>query len=294
MGPGNMAPIRINLHTLLRYWLISPFTCAILAALILAAFWYLQAAGDRAEQGQPWPVGRTVAFLSGLVAIELAFQSSVAMLPYISFPMHVVQKLLLVVVAPPLLAAGSPLALALETSSPTVTRRLVGALRSAPVSVLTHPVSTFFLLYLGLLAYFLTPALGASMRHVWLLNLINLAFLAAASLFWWVVVDRDPVPSEAAGAHKLALLGGAVVAESALGIALIASTKPVASIYTLTGTRTGGAILWAVTMVATVAAIVVIFTAWNRGEEPFDAEEPAELTGAEVDSPAPLRLSRRG
>ena len=33
MGPGNMQPIRIDLHTLVRYWLISPFTCAVLAAL---------------------------------------------------------------------------------------------------------------------------------------------------------------------------------------------------------------------------------------------------------------------
>src|ERR1700685_267985 len=102
MGPGNMAPIRIYPHTLVRYWLISPFTCAVLAALILAAFWYIQAASDAAELNGPWPGRRTGAFVAGLVAVELALQSSVAMLPYISFPMHVVQKLLLVALAPPL------------------------------------------------------------------------------------------------------------------------------------------------------------------------------------------------
>src|SRR5689334_13291501 len=117
MGPGNMAPFRIDLHTLLRYWLVSPFTCLTLAALLLAAFWYFQATRDAAEQGNPWPPGRTLAYFSGLVAVELAFQSSVAMLPYISFPMQVIQKLLLLVVAPPLLVLGAPLALALETSS---------------------------------------------------------------------------------------------------------------------------------------------------------------------------------
>jgi cytochrome c oxidase assembly factor CtaG len=44
--------------------------------------------------------------LAGLVAVELAVQSSVAVLPYISFPMAVVQKLSLLVVAPPLLVLG--------------------------------------------------------------------------------------------------------------------------------------------------------------------------------------------
>src|ERR1700722_19957428 len=127
MGPGNMAPIRIDLHTLIRYWLISPFTCAVLAALVLGGFWYYQAASDATEVGGPWPAYRTAAFGAGLVAVELAFQSSVTMLPYISFPMHVIQKLLLVAVAPPLLVLGAPLALALETSSDTTTMRLLAA-----------------------------------------------------------------------------------------------------------------------------------------------------------------------
>jgi putative copper resistance protein D len=140
MGPGNMAPIRIDLHTLVRYWLVSPFTCAVLAALLLAAFWYFQATRDVAEQGNHWPVARTLAFLAGLLAVALAFMSSVAMLPYISFPVQVVQKLLLLMVGPPLLVLGAPLALAVETSSPRLTGRLLGVVRSTPLRALTHPV----------------------------------------------------------------------------------------------------------------------------------------------------------
>ena len=159
MGPGNMAPIRIDPHTLVRYWLVSPFTCAVLAALLLAAFWYFQATRDVAERGDHGPATRTLAFFAGLVAVELAFQSSLAMLPYISFPIQVVQKLLLLVVAPPLLVLGAPLALAVETSSPRSTGRLLGVVRSAPLRALTHPV-VIFLLYFGGLACLL-PLIGA-------------------------------------------------------------------------------------------------------------------------------------
>src|SRR5262245_28340654 len=146
MGPGDMAPIRITLHTLVRYWLVTPFTCAVLATLLLGAFWYFQATRDDAERGNHWPPSRTLAFFGGLLAVELAFQSSLAMLPYISFPVQVVQKLLLVLVAPPLLVFGAPLALAVETSSPRTTDRLLRVVQSAPLRTLTHPV-VIFLLY---------------------------------------------------------------------------------------------------------------------------------------------------
>jgi putative membrane protein len=284
MGPGNMAPIRIDPHTLVRYWLISPFTCAVLAALILAAFWYFQAASDATELNGPWPTHRTVAFVGGLIAVELALQSSVAMLPYISFPMHVVQKLLLVTVAPPLLVLGGPLALALETSSQTTTLRLLGVLRAAPVRAVTQPVATFLLLYAGLLAYFLTPALGDSMHHVWLLDLVNLGFLAAGLLFWSAMIGAETSPG-----RKLLILGGAGVVQSVLGVALVTKATPVAPIYTHAGTVTGGATLWAVTTAATLTAMIVVYTAWSRTSGFLEADDDPQSPDA-----AGFRLSQPG
>jgi cytochrome c oxidase assembly factor CtaG len=296
MGPGNMQPIRIDLHTLVRYWLISPFTCTVLAALVLAAFWYFQAAGDLAERGRPWPPQRTLAFCGGLLAIELAVQSSVAMLPYISFPMHVVQLLLLVVVATPLLVLGTPVALALETSGPRTRSRLLAATGSAPARVLSHPAVSFALLFFGLIAYFLTAALASSMRHVWLLNLINLGFLVAGLLFWWAVLGADAVPAVALSAgRRLGLLAGAIVLESVLGIALLVRGKPVAAIYTLTGTRQGGAIWWVVALLATLAALIAVFTEWNRGDEWLGPADSPELASSAPEQwPAAARLSPPG
>jgi cytochrome c oxidase assembly factor CtaG len=282
MGPGNMAPIRIDLHTLVRYWLISPFTCAVLAALVLAGIWYYQAASDAAEVGGPWPAYRTAAFAAGLVAVELAFQSSVGMLPYISFPMHVVQKLLLVVVAPPLLVLGTPLALALETSSATTTVRLLGVLRSAPVRAITQPVATFLLLYAGLLAYFLTPAVGDSMRHVWLLNLVNLGFLGAALLFWSAIIGAKTSP-----ARILVILAAAAVVQSVLGIALVTKATSVAPIYTHAGTHAGRAILWTVTVAATVTAMIVVYRDWSRTDllDMGDDPQPPDAAGFRLSQP---------
>ena len=290
MGPGGMAPIRINLHTLVRYWLVSPFTCAVLAALLLGAFWYFQATRDDAERGNHWPPTRTLAFFSGLLAVELAFQSSLAMLPYISFPVQVIQKLLLVLVAPPLLVFGAPLALAVETSSPRTTDRLLRVVQSAPLRALTHPVVIFLLYGGGLLAYYLSSAVGSSMRHVWLLNVLNLAFLLVAILFWWVALGGEPAPRpQASTGVALSLVGGSLVVLLGLGIAMLTRTTTVAPIYTLRDTRSGGTVF---VVCACLAVVICLGAAWRwyqAGELPDEDLEP--VAAGVDDSPASLHTS---
>jgi cytochrome c oxidase assembly factor CtaG len=286
MGPGNMAPIRIDLHTLVRYWLVSPFTCAVLATLLLAAFWYFQATRDVAERGDHRPGARTLAFLAGLVAVGLAFMSSLAMLPYISFPVQVVQKLLLLVVGPPLLVLGAPLALAVATSSPRLTGRLLGVVRSAPLRALTHPVVVFLLYFGGLVAYYLSSALGSSMRHVWLLNLFNVAFLAAAILFWWVGLGADPAPRPQPSPAVQLILGGAgILVLLGLGAALVSRATPVASIYTLGDTRSGGAVLLVGTLLAVAGAVVGLASRWYLAGDLSGENLEAVSTAAAPASP---------
>jgi putative copper resistance protein D len=277
MGPGNMAPVRIDLHTLVRYWLVSPFTCLVLATLILAAFWYFQATRDAAEQGNPWPPGRTLAFLLGLVAVELAFQSSVAMLPYISFSMQVIQKLLLLVVAPPLLVLGAPLALALETGSQRTVDRVLGAIYSAPLRALTHPVAIFLLYFVGVVAYYLTSAVATSMRHVWFLNVVNVGFLVVALLFWWVTLGVEPTPRHRANARGvLALVGAGALVQTGLGIAILEKATPVAPIYTLDSSHRGGALLLAGLLLASVAAAFLPEWYWGGAAHDEEIEEDAD------------------
>ena len=286
MGPGNMAPIRIDLHTLVRYWLVSPFTCAVLATLLLGAFWYFQATRDVAERGNQWPVARTLAFLAGLLAVALALMSSLAMLPYISFPVQVVQKLLLLVVAPPLLVLGAPLALAVATSSPRSTGRLLGAVRSAPLRALTHPVVVFLLYFGGLVAYYLSSALGSSMRHVWLLNLFNVAFLAVAILFWWVGLGAEPAPRPQPSPAAQLILGGAgIVVLLGLGAALVSRTTSVAPIYTLGDTRSGGAVLLVGTLLAGAGAVAGLASRWYLGGDLSGENLEAVSTAAAPASP---------
>jgi hypothetical protein len=61
------------------------------------------------------------------------------------------------------------------------------------------------------------------------------------------------------------LLGSGV--EAFLGVAILNSHRPLASMYTLSSSKTGGGILWAATEVVTLGAFVPIFLQWMHSEQ---------------------------
>jgi hypothetical protein len=106
------------------------------------------------------------------------------------------------------------------------------------------------------------------MLHMWLMDIINIGFLFGATLFWWPMVGIDPILhwKMSYPARMLNILLGSGV-EAFLGVAILNSHKPLASMYTLTSTKAGGGLLWAATEVVTLGAFVPIYLQWMRSEE---------------------------
>jgi putative copper resistance protein D len=288
-GSGRLA---FTLHNAVTRWEFTPFAVLVLATAVAAAAWYLKADRSLAARGRRWGRMRTVSFLSGLVAVVLALQSPVAAFTMGYFQAHVVQHLLLMVIAPPLLAMGAPMTLALQTSSRSGKVRLLGLLNSRPFELLTHPIPVWFLYYFSMFAFFLTVALQVAMDHMWLMDLINVAFLFASTLFWWPIVGLDPIPHWKMGhGVRMANLLIGVPVESFLALALLSTTRPVASMYTLGSTHSGAAILWVGAELFTFLALIPVFVQWVRFEERkglrYDAQLDAELAARPV-SPAPV------
>ncbi len=256
-------PLPVDVHTVVTHWDIAPFSFAVLALSVLAVAWYVAAMAKLETRGRRWARRRLVSFALGVATVEIALGSSVAVLAGTSFPAHIVQHLLLMVVAPPLLALGAPMTLALQTSARPTKVRLLKVLHSRPFAVITHPVLVWFLYYGSMIAFFLSPALGFAMDHMFVMDVINVAFLGGATLFWWPMVGLDPIPrwQMGHGLRFLNLLIG-IPFESFLGVALLLSSRPVAPMYTLAGTHAGGGLLWAATEAATAVALVPMFSQW--------------------------------
>jgi putative copper resistance protein D len=285
MGLHGLSRVAFNLHTALTQWEFSPFAMLILAAAIVAGVWYVRAGRVLSARGRRWSGKRTAAFLSGLVGIVLALQSPVASFTMDYFQAHVLQHLLLMVIAPPLLAMGAPMTLALQTSSRNGKVRILAVLNSGPFKVLTHPVPVWLLYYFTMFAFFLTIALNFAMEHMWVMDLINLAFLFGATLFWWPIVGLDPIPHWQMGyGVRMANLLIGVPIESFLALALLNNSHPAASMYTLGSTHSGAAILWIGAELFTFLALIPVFLQWVRFEERkgarYDAQLDAELAAS--------------
>ncbi len=85
----------------LRSWPYDPWLCA---ALVLSAVVYLRG-WRRLHRHDPrrWPAGRAVAFVAGLVTIFLALASPIEAFADLLLQVHMLQHLLLLMVAPPLI-----------------------------------------------------------------------------------------------------------------------------------------------------------------------------------------------
>ncbi|HWD25257.1 MAG TPA: cytochrome c oxidase assembly protein [Acidimicrobiales bacterium] len=265
---AGMRTVAFDLHNALTQWTFSAFPMSVLAVLVALAVWYLRADWRLALRGRRWSGYRTGAFFSGLVAVDLAFQSPVATLANSYFQAHVFQHLLLMVVAPPLLALGAPSTLLLQTSSRTTKERWLRVLRSAPFAILSYPLVVAILYYGVMFLFFLTPLVNVAMWHMDLMDGMNVLFLLGGALFWWPMVGLDPIihwkmdyPARMANI----LIGGGL--EAFLGVAILADAHPLASMYSLASTHDGGALLWTSTEAVTVGAFLPIFLAWSHSEE---------------------------
>ncbi|HWE57999.1 MAG TPA: cytochrome c oxidase assembly protein [Acidimicrobiales bacterium] len=263
-----MLPVHWSVHAALTRWQDGPFALLTVAVLLAVAYWYLRADWQLAARGRRWPRQRVACFLAGLVTIDLAIQSPVAYFTATYFEAHVIQHLLLMVVAPPLLALGAPSTLLLQTSSRRTKSLWLGVLRSRPFALLTFPVIVWAMYFGVMFTFFLSSLIQTSMDHMWLMDVMNVVFLFGATLYWWPMVGLDPIVHwrMGYGARMVnILLGGPP--EVILGLAILSSHTSIASMYSLSSTHAGGGLLWISTEAATLLGFIPIFWQWIRADE---------------------------
>ncbi len=175
------------------HWDLTPglaVSCAAVAAIYL---WGSTRVRSR------WPVRRTLAFLAGVGAILVALQSGLERYDDLLLSAHMVQHLILLLVAPMLLLWGRPVVLALRALPSGVRRPLAAA--TARITPLTHWAVGLFVFYLVVLGTNLPGVVDATLRHPWLHDLEHIAYLGAGIIFLW------PLYGHPASSRSLGSLG---------------------------------------------------------------------------------------
>jgi cytochrome c oxidase assembly factor CtaG len=184
-----------TLDACLRSW---PFDPWLLGGLLVAAGVYGRG-WLRLRQKDPrrWHGGRLAAFLGGLMAIYLALASPVEPLAALLLAVHMLQHLLLMMAAPPLLWLGAPL-FPLLRGLPRSLRMFWAAplLASPPLrrlcGRLTHPLPALLLFVAATWFWHVPPVYDLALRVRGWHYVQHVCFLGTALLFWYPVILPYP------------------------------------------------------------------------------------------------------
>jgi putative membrane protein len=146
------------------------------------------------------PIWRLAAFCSGLLSLWVAIGSPLSAFDDVSLSAHMVQHLLLMAVAPPLLLLGAPSIPFLRGLPQSIVTCAVGPfLRAHPVKwlghFLTHPAVCWIVATVALLTWHIPAAFELALRSEAWHDVEHICFLSTSILFWWPAVL--PFPSDA-------------------------------------------------------------------------------------------------
>jgi putative membrane protein len=142
-------------------------------------------------------VGKFAAFMSGLSALWIAIGSPINALDDELLSFHMVQHLLLMAVAPPLILLGAPLMPLLHGLPQRLVRVALGPLFRQPAvqwvgGVATHPVFCLLASSFAVIAWHYPPLFELGLKSAWWHEVEHACFLTAGLLFWWPVVQPWP------------------------------------------------------------------------------------------------------
>ena len=222
LAHGTGAPVP-SLPGVLLAWSVDPL---VLVPLVLVAGAYLWAARrvNRAHAANPHPAHRTWLFLAGLATIGVALTSPIEAYEGILFSVHMVQHMLLELLAAPLLLAGAPITLALRVATPSVRRRLLAVLQSRIVHLVSFPVVAWAIFAAVNWGWHFSALYDVALENDALHYVQHASFLGASLLFWWPAIGADPSPWRLPHPVRLLYLFLAMPQNSFLGVALMSAS----------------------------------------------------------------------
>ena len=289
-------PTALNL---LGGWHPDPFWLAVCAAMLILYGWGVWTLRQR---GVAWPWGRTVSWLIGTLLVVWSTNAMIAAYSAVSVGLHMLQHMVLAMLAPVFLVLGAPVTLALRAIRPSRSgdrgprEWILWALHSSLAKVTTHPWYVLGISMLGLYGLYFTglfPALMSNhLGHV----LMQVHFLASGFLFYWIIIGIDPAARELPHWLKMIVLLLSLSLHGFFGVFLMMAAEPLAQSWyglvtppwltdPLQDTYLAGGIAWAFGEIPTIIVMIALAIQWARSDERLarrldrqaDRDDDAEL-----------------
>jgi cytochrome c oxidase assembly factor CtaG len=240
-------------------------------------------------------------FAIGYTALLVALISPLHAVGEEFFSVHMVQHLLLSLVAAPLLLLSCSMPTLLWAFSPT-DRATLGRLVGQPGPIrstlrwLTRPPVAWTLFLLATWLWHLPAGYNWALENRWAHYLEHLSFFVTAVLFWWPVIGSPPLPSPLGYPARMVYTFLAWLPGSFLGAGITLSRAPLYAHYVATAQVAGvdpeydqqlaGLIMWIPGDLLFAAILIGLFVAYMQNEERKEARLDRELDAREAASQA--------
>ncbi|WP_320784998.1 cytochrome c oxidase assembly protein [Streptomyces sp. CRN 30] len=268
--------------TLARGLAWSPDTFFLVGCLVVLAL-YGWGVARLVRRGDKWPVNRTLWFTGGVLLILLMMCTGLNDYGMVMFSVHMVQHMVISMLAPILLLLGGPITLALR-ALPTAGRGRKGPrelllmlLHSRYMRVITHPVFTIPMFIASLYGLYFTPLFDFLMEsrpgHI----VMMLHFLLVGLTFFWPIMGVDPGPHRPGYLMRMLELFAGMPFHAFFGIALMMGSTAMVGTYAdppaslgidaLADQNAAGGIAWAFSEIPSVLVLIALLFQWYRSDQ---------------------------
>lgn len=271
-----------DLRAFLLSWSFEPTVIigvAIAAGLYIGGWRRLRSRGRGGRSLRSW---RAWCYAGGLVTILVALLSPIATFDSLFFFMHMIQHILLVMIAAPLLLLGAPVVPTMW-AFPRGTRRGVGRLfhRHHPVHrafhFLTRPMVALTLFVVTLAGWHHPALYDAAQGRTLIHDLEHALFFGTALLFWWPVIHPSGGKRRLGYGAAILYIFPAKLVGFALGAFLSLTGTPYYQTYidaprlwgisALGDQQLGGLIMWVLGGLIFIIPVLVLVMMMMREDE---------------------------
>ena len=213
-------------------------------------------------------------FLAGLAVVVLATESGIGTYDDVLFWDHMIQHLLLIMIAPPLLVVGQPFTLLLHASRNPLHSWAKRAMRSRVVSFLTWPPFGFAAYVATVVGTHLTSLTGLTVRDPVLHDAEHVLYLVVGYLFFLPLFGQEPIRWRLGYPIRILVLVLAMPVDTFTGLVLgyaapgtyTVGPRPPGAPDPVTDVHWAGAVMWIAGDAIMLALIMLVVLMWSRDD----------------------------
>lgn len=246
-------------------------------AVVLSAGAYLWGVRRLRRRGDAWATGRTGVFLVGLALVAVVLSSGIEAYDTSLVSIHMVQHMVLSMVAPIFLALGAPVTLALRTLPPGPRAVLLRVLHSRVARFYTFPLVSFGLYVASPFVLYFSGLYRLSLEYPPIHTLTHLHLIAVGCLFYWPLIGQDPLPGRVPYPARALLMFLSTPFHTVLGLTVMQSSDLLGGdwypslglswVDPFADQRLAGGILWAGGEFVAVTMLGALVVQWMRAAE---------------------------